>query len=59
MRKYKKIYQKIFERNPKNKRCEKRTGMLKKMIKLVEKVQKCKMLKFNSIFFTDESPVDK
>jgi hypothetical protein len=30
MRKYKKIYQKIFERNPKNKRCEKRTGMLKK-----------------------------
>jgi hypothetical protein len=59
MRKYKKIYQKIFERNPKNNRCEKRTGMLKKMIKLVEKVQKCKMLKFNSIFFTDESPVDK
>jgi hypothetical protein len=30
-----------------------------KMIKLVEKVQKCKMLKFNSILFTDESPVDK
>jgi len=30
MRKYKKIYQKIFERNPKNNRCEKRTGMLKK-----------------------------
>jgi hypothetical protein len=30
MRKYKKIYQNIFERNPKNNRCEKRTGMLKK-----------------------------
>jgi len=30
MRKYKKIYQKLFERNPRNNRCEKRTGMLKK-----------------------------
>ena len=30
-----------------------------KMTKLVEKVQKCKILKFDSIFFTDESPVDK
>jgi len=27
--------------------------------KLVEKVQKCKRLKFDSIFLTDESPVDK
>jgi hypothetical protein len=30
-----------------------------KKIKLVEKVQKCKRLKFNSIFFTDKSFVDK
>jgi hypothetical protein len=30
-----------------------------KKIKLVEKVQKCKKLKFDSIFLTDESPVDK
>jgi len=52
MRKYKKnIYQKIFERNPKNNRSEKMTEMLKKRTKLVEKVKKCKMLKFNSIFF--------
>jgi hypothetical protein len=29
------------------------------MTKLVEKVQKCKILKFNIIFLTDESPVDK
>jgi hypothetical protein len=28
--KIQKIYQKIFERNPKNNRSEKRTGMLKK-----------------------------
>jgi len=26
---------------------------------LVEEVQKCKRLKFDSIFLTDESPVDK
>jgi hypothetical protein len=58
--KIQKIYQKIFERNPKNNRSEKRTGMLKKKrTKLVEKVQKCKTLKFNSIFFTDKSSVDK
>jgi len=58
--KIQKIYQKIFKRNPKNNKSEKRTGMLKKKgTKLVEKVQKCKMLKFNSIFFTDKSPVDK
>jgi hypothetical protein len=36
----KNIYQKILERNPKNNRSEKRTGMLKKRTKLVEKVQK-------------------
>jgi hypothetical protein len=29
------------------------------MTKLVEEVQKCKMLKFDSIFLTDESLVDK
>jgi hypothetical protein len=58
--KIQKIYQKIFERNPKNNRSEKMTGMLKKKrTKLVEKVQKCKTLKFNSIFFTDKSSVDK
>jgi len=58
--KIQKIYQKIFKRNPKNNKSEKRTGMLKKKgTKLVEKVQKYKMLKFNSKFFTDKSPVDK
>jgi hypothetical protein len=31
----------------------------KKRSKLIEEVQKCKMLKFDSIFLTDESPVDK
>jgi hypothetical protein len=30
MKKYKNIYIKIFERNPKNNGSEKRTGMLKK-----------------------------
>ena len=30
-----------------------------KIPKLVEEVQKCKMVKFNSIFFTDERHVDK
>jgi len=27
--------------------------------KLVEEVQKCKRLKFDSIFLTNESPIDK
>jgi hypothetical protein len=31
----------------------------REMPKLVEEVQKCKRLKFDSIFLTDESPVDK
>jgi hypothetical protein len=31
----------------------------RKRSKLVEEVQKCKRLKFDSIFLTDESPVDK
>ena len=30
-----------------------------KMPKLVEEVQKCKRVKFDSIFLTDKSPVDK
>jgi len=47
------IYQKkIFGRNPKNNRSEKR--MLECRPKLVEEIQKCKRLKFDS-----ESPVDK
>jgi hypothetical protein len=33
--------------------------MPKKKPKLVEEVQKCKKVKFDSIFFTDESLVDK
>jgi ABC-type Fe3+ transport system substrate-binding protein len=37
----------------------KRCWNIEKMIKLVENVQKCKILKFDSIFLTDESPVDK
>jgi hypothetical protein len=38
---------------------EKDAGMLKKRPKLVEEVQKCKRLKFDSIFLTSESPIDK
>jgi hypothetical protein len=33
--------------------------MLKNGQTLVEEVQKCKMLKFDSLLLTDESPVDK
>jgi hypothetical protein len=33
--------------------------MLKNGQKLVEEVQKCKMLKFDSLSLTDESPIDK
>jgi len=33
--------------------------MPKKRPKLVEEIQKCKRLKFDSIFLTNESPVDK
>jgi hypothetical protein len=56
----KKIQKYIFGRNPK-----KITGARKgcwnteKRPKLIEKVQKYKRLKFNSIFLTDGSPVDK
>jgi hypothetical protein len=42
MRKYKKIYQKIFERNPKNNRSEKRTGMLKKGQNWMRKLKNAK-----------------
>jgi len=54
MRKYKKIYiyKKIFGRNQKNNKSEKR--MLECQPKFVEEIQKCKRLKFDS-----ESPVDK
>jgi len=53
------IYIYIFGRNPKNNRSEERMLECRKKIKLVEEVQKCERLKFNSIFFTGESPVDK
>ena len=33
--------------------------MLKNSQKLVEEVQKCKRLKFDSLSLSDESPVDK
>jgi len=59
MRKYKKIYQKIFRRNPKNNRSEKRMLEYRERLKLVEEVQKCKRLKFDNIFLNDKSPVDK
>jgi hypothetical protein len=38
---------------------EKDAGMPKKRSKLVEEIKKCKRLKFNSIFFTNGSLVDK
>jgi len=54
MRKYKKILKEIFRRNPKNNRSEKRMLECRKMPKLVEEIQKCKRLKFDS-----KNPVDK
>jgi hypothetical protein len=52
MRKYKKIY---IKRNPNNNRSEKKDCWnTEKMPKLVEEIQKCKRLKFDS-----ESPVDE
>jgi len=59
MRKYKKIYKKYSKEILKIIGARKELECYKKRTKLVEKVQKCKMLKFNSIFFTDKSPVDK
>jgi len=50
---------KIFGRNPKNNISEKRMLECRKKTKLVEEVQKCKRLKFNSIFLIGESPADK
>jgi hypothetical protein len=59
-RKYKNIYMYInIRKKSKNNRSEKRMLEFRKRSKLVEKVQKCKRLKFDSIFLTDESPVDK
>jgi len=55
----KKIYdKKIFGRK---KKIGARKGYLnaEKRLKLVEEVKKCKRLKFDSIFLTGESPVDK
>jgi len=58
--KIQKIYiKKIFGRNPKNNRSEKRMLECRKKTKLVEEVQKCKTLKFDIICLTGESPVDK
>jgi len=49
------IYQKKYsDRNPKNNRSEKMMLECRKIPKLVEEIQKCKKLKFDS-----ESPVDK
>jgi hypothetical protein len=59
MRKYKKYISKNIWKKSKNNRSEKRMLECRKRPKLVEEVQKCKRLKFGSIFFTDESPVDK
>jgi hypothetical protein len=44
----------IGTRNPKNNRSEKRMLECRKRPRLVEEIQKCKRLKFDS-----ESPVDK
>jgi len=57
----KKIYIYIYsEEIQKNNRSKKRIPeMLKNSQKLVEEVQKCKTLKFDSLSLSDESPVDK
>jgi len=57
----KKIYQKKYlEEIQKIIGARKGYWNAEKRSKLVEEVQKCKRLKFDSIcFFTDESPVDK
>jgi RecB family exonuclease len=60
MKKYKKIYiKKYSEKIQKIIEARNRCWNAEKMTKLVEEVQKYKMLKFDSIFLTDESPVDK
>jgi hypothetical protein len=59
MRKYKKYIKKYSKEIHKIIGARKGMECWKKRTKLVEKVQKCKILKFNSICFTDESPVDK
>jgi hypothetical protein len=50
---------KIFGRNPKIIGARKGCWNAEKISKLVEEVQKCKRLKFDSIVFTDKSPVDE
>jgi len=59
MRKYKKYKKKYSKEIQKIIGARKGCWNAEKMTKLVEKVQKCKMLKFDSIFLTDESLVDK
>jgi hypothetical protein len=54
-----KIQKKIFRRNPKIIGARKRCWNAEKRSKLVEEVQKCKRLKFDSIFLIDKSLVDK
>jgi hypothetical protein len=60
IRKYKKIYQKNIQKKSK-KIIGARKGCwnAEKIPKLVEEIQKCKRLKFDSIFLIDESPEDK
>ena len=59
MRKYKNISKTYSKEIQKIIGARKGCWNIEKMIKLVENVQKCKILKFDSIFLTDESPVDK
>jgi hypothetical protein len=59
-KKIQKIYKKKYSKEiQKVIRARKGCWNAEKMTKLVEEVQKCKMLKFDSIFLTDESLVDK
>jgi hypothetical protein len=52
------ILKNIFGRNKKN-RSEKRMVECQKRPQLVEEVQECKRLKFDSLSLTEESPIDK
>jgi hypothetical protein len=53
------IYQKNIQKKSKNNRSEKMMLEYQKRPNLVEEVQKCKRLKFDSISLTNESPVEK
>jgi len=55
----KNIYQKNIQKKSKNNRSGKRMLEYRKRPYLVEEIQKCKRLKFDSISLTDESPVEK